>query len=228
MSARSRSLGPLGSGTPWRRFAAAAGPVLSGPGGRHDLAYQPAGLRPVAARFSRCAPDTAHCEAWGSGAEEFIDQLPALLGADDDAADFVPRDPTVAAAHRRLPNLRLGRTGQVLEAVLPAVIEQRVPGAEAFRSWRLLVTRYGTRPRSGAGRDAGAAVGGCMAGHSVLGVSPRQRRSRAGTDGRGLRAAGVGTATACHAARGGGPGRADELARRRGVDCRRDRATRVR
>nr|WP_085979855.1 DNA-3-methyladenine glycosylase [Mycobacterium marinum] len=102
------------------------------------------GSGPVAARFSRCAPDTAHCQAWGSGAEEFIDRLPALLGADDDAADFVPRDPTVAAAHRRLPNLRLGRTGQVLEAVLPAVIEQRVPGAEAFRSWRLLVTRYGT------------------------------------------------------------------------------------
>ncbi|MXI82107.1 hypothetical protein GR254_24860, partial [Mycobacterium tuberculosis] len=37
---------------------------------------------------------------------------------------------TVAAAHRRLPNLRLGRTGQVLEALIPAVIEQRVPGAD--------------------------------------------------------------------------------------------------
>jgi 3-methyladenine DNA glycosylase/8-oxoguanine DNA glycosylase len=72
--------------------------------------------------------------------------LPALLGADDDASDFVPRDPTVAAAHRRIPHLRLGRTGLVLEALIPAIIEQRVPGADAFRSWRLLVSKYGTPP----------------------------------------------------------------------------------
>ncbi len=72
--------------------------------------------------------------------------LPAMLGADDDASDFVPRDPTVAAAHRRVPHLRLGRTGQVLEALIPAVIEQRVPGADAFRSWRVLLTKYGTPP----------------------------------------------------------------------------------
>ncbi|WP_430515945.1 DNA-3-methyladenine glycosylase family protein, partial [Mycobacterium tuberculosis] len=39
----------------------------------------------------------------------------------------------------------LGRTGQVLEALIPAVIEQRVPGADAFRSWRLLVSKYGTQ-----------------------------------------------------------------------------------
>jgi 3-methyladenine DNA glycosylase/8-oxoguanine DNA glycosylase len=84
--------------------------------------------------------------AWGSGAAEFLDALPALLGADDDASDFVPRDPTVAAAHRRVPHLRLGRTGRVLEALIPAVLEQRVPGADAFRSWRVLVTKFGTAP----------------------------------------------------------------------------------
>ncbi|QUR65897.1 DNA-3-methyladenine glycosylase family protein [Mycobacterium spongiae] len=99
---------------------------------------------PVAARISRTAPDAAHCIAWGNGAEEFVDVVPAMLGADDDPSDFVPREPTVAAAHRRLPNLRLGRTGHVLEALIPAVIEQRVPGAAAFRSWRVLVTKYGT------------------------------------------------------------------------------------
>ncbi|MGH3967987.1 MAG: DNA-3-methyladenine glycosylase family protein, partial [Mycobacterium sp.] len=38
----------------------------------------------------------------------------------------------------------LGRTAQVLEALIPAVIQQRVPGADAIRSWRVLVTRYGT------------------------------------------------------------------------------------
>jgi hypothetical protein len=27
------------------------------------------------------APDVAQCEAWGRGAEEFVEMLPALLGA---------------------------------------------------------------------------------------------------------------------------------------------------
>jgi 3-methyladenine DNA glycosylase/8-oxoguanine DNA glycosylase len=82
--------------------------------------------------------------AWGGGAQEFIEMLPAMLGADDDASDFEPLDPIVAAAHRRVPHLRLGRTGRVLEALIPAIIEQRVPGADAFRSWRVLVSKHGT------------------------------------------------------------------------------------
>ncbi|OBI46022.1 3-methyladenine DNA glycosylase [Mycobacterium kyorinense] len=101
---------------------------------------------PVTARISRAASNAVEGTAWGSGAAEFLEGLPALLGADDDASDFLPRDPTVAAAHRRIPHLRLGRTGQVLEALIPAVLEQRVPGADAFRSWRVLVTKFGTPP----------------------------------------------------------------------------------
>jgi 3-methyladenine DNA glycosylase/8-oxoguanine DNA glycosylase len=96
------------------------------------------------ARISRAAPDTVDCTAWGSGAEEFLDALPAMLGAHDDPSDFAPVDPIVAEAHRRVPHLRLGRTDQVMEALVPAIIEQRVPGKDAFRAWRLLVTRYGT------------------------------------------------------------------------------------
>jgi 3-methyladenine DNA glycosylase/8-oxoguanine DNA glycosylase len=99
---------------------------------------------PVTARISRAAPNAAHCMAWGGGAPEFIEMLPAMLGADDDASDFEPRDPVVAAAHQRVPHLRLGRTGRVLEALIPAIIEQRVPGADAFRSWRVLVSKHGT------------------------------------------------------------------------------------
>jgi 3-methyladenine DNA glycosylase/8-oxoguanine DNA glycosylase len=98
----------------------------------------------VTARISRAAPDAVECTTWGSGAEEFLDALPAMLGAQDDASDFVPTDPIVAAAHQRVRHLRLGRTGRVLEALIPAVVEQRVPGADAFRAWRLLVTRFGT------------------------------------------------------------------------------------
>ncbi len=99
---------------------------------------------PVTARISRTAPNAAHCVAWGGGAPEFVERLPAMLGLEDDASNFVPRDPTVAAAHHRVPHLRLGRTGLVLEALIPAIIEQRVPGADAFRAWRLLVSKYGS------------------------------------------------------------------------------------
>ena len=99
---------------------------------------------PVTARISRTAADTVHCQAWGEGAEEFVANLPALLGADDDASGFRPEHPTIAQAHSRVPHLRLGRTGRLLEAIIPAVLEQRVQGVEAFRSWRLLVTKYGT------------------------------------------------------------------------------------
>ena len=99
---------------------------------------------PVTARISRADTHTVVCQAWGEGAEEFTEALPALLGADDDATGFTPSHPTVAAAAARVPHLRIGRTGRVLEALIPAVLEQRVPGIDAFRSWRLLVSRYGT------------------------------------------------------------------------------------
>jgi 3-methyladenine DNA glycosylase/8-oxoguanine DNA glycosylase len=98
---------------------------------------------PVTARISRSAPHTVDCEAWGEGAAEFCDGLPQLLGRDDDVSGFAPDEPTIAAAHRRVPHLRLGRTGRVLEALVPAVLEQRVPGKDAFGAWRHLVTRFG-------------------------------------------------------------------------------------
>ena len=143
-SGRSRFPGRPASGTPWRHFAGAPGSVLSGPG---DGTIWRTSLPPtgsVTARIRRAAADAVHCEAWGGGAEEFLEMLPALLGSEDDASDFVPPHPTVADAHRQVPHLRLGHTGLVLEALIPAIIEQRVPGADAFRSWRVLVSNYGT------------------------------------------------------------------------------------
>ncbi|BBW99773.1 3-methyladenine DNA glycosylase [Mycolicibacterium moriokaense] len=98
---------------------------------------------PVTARITKSAPDTVECEAWGCGATEFTESLPRQLGYDDDASDFVPAEPTIAAAHRRVPYLRLGRTDRVLEALVPAVLEQRVYGKDARRAWRSLVTKYG-------------------------------------------------------------------------------------
>jgi 3-methyladenine DNA glycosylase/8-oxoguanine DNA glycosylase len=99
---------------------------------------------PVTARLTRVGVDTVTAQMWGLGAAEFADGLPAYLGADDDASDFVPTHPVVADSWRRARHLRLGRTGLVLEALIPAVIEQRVQGADAFRAFRILVTKFGT------------------------------------------------------------------------------------
>jgi 3-methyladenine DNA glycosylase/8-oxoguanine DNA glycosylase len=98
----------------------------------------------VTARITKSERNVVDCEAWGDGAEEFTARLPALLGAHDDASGFAPVEPTIAAAHRSVPHLRLGRTDRVLEAIIPAVLEQRVAGKDAFRAWRLLVNKFGT------------------------------------------------------------------------------------
>jgi 3-methyladenine DNA glycosylase/8-oxoguanine DNA glycosylase len=98
---------------------------------------------PVTARITKSAVDTVDCEAWGTGATEFTERLPAQLGARDDPSGFAPDDPTLAAAHQRFPHLRLGRTDRVLESLIPAVLEQRVYGKDARRAWRALVTKFG-------------------------------------------------------------------------------------
>lgn len=98
---------------------------------------------PVTARIAPSARDVVDCEAWGSGAREFVECFPAWLGAHDDPTGFAPAEPTIAAAHRAVPHLRLGRTDRVMEALIPAILEQRVAGKDAFRAWRLLVTKYG-------------------------------------------------------------------------------------
>ncbi|MFF5255860.1 DNA-3-methyladenine glycosylase family protein [Streptomyces leeuwenhoekii] len=82
-------------------------------------------------------------EAWGPGAEWLLHHLPRLLGADDDPSAFAPRHRLLATVRHRRPGLRLGRTGLVLESLIPSVLEQKVTTDEAYRAWRLLVRRYG-------------------------------------------------------------------------------------
>jgi 3-methyladenine DNA glycosylase/8-oxoguanine DNA glycosylase len=87
--------------------------------------------------------------AWGPGAEWLLDGLPELLGGADDPASFDPAHPVLRAATARLRGLRIGRTRRVFEALVPAVLEQKVPGGEARRAWRYLLRRFG-EPAPGA------------------------------------------------------------------------------
>ena len=99
-----------------------------------------------------CAWSTARStpEAWGPGADRVLHGVPGLIGLHDDPASFVPAHPLVARLHRRSPGLRIGRTGAVVEALVPSILEQKVTGFEARRAHRRLVLSYG-RPAPGPG-----------------------------------------------------------------------------
>ncbi|GIH22059.1 3-methyladenine DNA glycosylase [Acrocarpospora phusangensis] len=99
-----------------------------------------------------------HATAWGPGAEWLLETVPELLGAHDDGLGFAEMireaesspDASVRARAAfvgelavRHPGLRIGRTGRVFEALVPAVLEQKVVGREAWQAWRWLVRKYG-------------------------------------------------------------------------------------
>jgi 3-methyladenine DNA glycosylase/8-oxoguanine DNA glycosylase len=89
---------------------------------------------------------TIHALAWGPGGAWLLASLPALLGADDDLSGFEPVHPLVREMLRQHPGLRIGRSARVFEALIPAVLEQKVVGSEATRAWRLLLRRFGGAP----------------------------------------------------------------------------------
>ncbi len=154
-----RTLAPLrrGSGDPTLRF---------GPGEIWRTSLTPAG--PVTLWLSAAAGRSGiQAAAWGSGAEWAVAQVPELLGAHDDwtylddmlgsadtSAFRVPPvagtgypqpdpHPLLLRSRRSAPGLRIPRTAMVFESLVPAVLEQRVVGADARQSWRQLVTKFG-------------------------------------------------------------------------------------
>lgn len=92
----------------------------------------------------RFAAGRVRVSAWGPGAERTAAAVPRTLGADDPADSFEPGDHAlVADLHRRTPWLRLGGTGRTWDALVPAVLEQKVTTVEAHRVWRELLRLAG-------------------------------------------------------------------------------------
>jgi 3-methyladenine DNA glycosylase/8-oxoguanine DNA glycosylase len=83
-------------------------------------------------------------QAWGPGGEWAGRAAPRWLGAQDRTDGFdAAAHPLVARLHRSSPWLRLGTTGRVWDALVPAVLEQKVTGLEAHRTWRELLRLAG-------------------------------------------------------------------------------------
>jgi len=119
---------------------AGAGEAGAGEAGAGEAGAGVAGTREAGAGE---AGTLVAARAWGPGADWALAALPDLLGASDEPAGFRPEHPLLREAVRRYPGFRVGRSGRVLEALVPAVLEQKVVGLEAFRSWRLLLRRFG-------------------------------------------------------------------------------------
>lgn len=115
-----------GAGALWRTFHTPDGPGLL--------------------KLTRPSPAAVRAQAWGAGAGWLIEHAAGLLGAYDNATDFVPSHPVVVEAARRRTGWRIGRSDLVNDALVATILEQKVTGIEAHRSWRELVMRFGTAP----------------------------------------------------------------------------------
>ncbi|RJQ83245.1 DNA-3-methyladenine glycosylase family protein [Amycolatopsis panacis] len=128
-------LGPLSRGRGSLNFRAHRGVwwlAANTPGGKGTLAL----LR---------RPDgVVEAASWGDGADFLLAGVPALLGAEDDDTGFVAHHEVLAQARHEHPGLRLGSTGRVWDALVLAVLEQKVTGKEAIRSWARLCRWFGT------------------------------------------------------------------------------------
>lgn len=124
--------------------------------GRHwRVLHTPTGPATVRV-LPRPQAGTVEADAWGDGADWALDQLPQLLGADDDPTGFEPRPehPVLAGAWHVHRHWRVGRGGVVWQALPSAIIEQKVTGQEAFGAQRRLARRFGT-PAPGPAADLG-------------------------------------------------------------------------
>ena len=84
--------------------------------------------------------------SWGPGATWAVEQAPDLLGFNDDPSALealAPPHRLVAELARRFAGVRLPRSGRIVEALVPAVLEQKITGEEARQVYRSLIRVHG-------------------------------------------------------------------------------------
>ena len=101
---------------------------------------------PATGRYRLAGTGKVAVEAWGPGSAWLLEHAPDLLGCGDDVDGFdavAGRHPVVHRVARERAGVRMPRSRAVYEALLPAVLSQKVTGLEAKRAWRGLVQRWG-------------------------------------------------------------------------------------
>ncbi|GIF05941.1 3-methyladenine DNA glycosylase [Actinoplanes siamensis] len=82
----------------------------------------------------------------GPGAAWVVERADAIAGLRDDVAEFpalAVRHPVVARLARTFSGVRMPATGQVFPRLLRAILEQKVTGNEAHRSYRAICRYFG-------------------------------------------------------------------------------------
>lgn len=95
--------------------------------------------------------------AWGKGAAWSLAAAADLLGVHDSLTGFESHHDLVRAGMRLRAGWRITRTRLVMQSLVPAIIEQRVTGKEAFAGHARLVRRFG-EPAPGPGEGLGLRV----------------------------------------------------------------------
>jgi 3-methyladenine DNA glycosylase/8-oxoguanine DNA glycosylase len=140
------------AGAIWRTSLTPEGPatirVLPGrPSAQPGPSPAPPGEAPDEAGEGPGPATLVRAQSWGPGAGWLLDALPGALGLYDDVSGFsAGAHPVIRDAARRHPGLRIGRSGRLMEALVPAILEQKVVVLEAHRAWRVLLAKYGTQP----------------------------------------------------------------------------------
>lgn len=114
-------------------------PVMIGPDGAWWSTRTPIGVGTM--YLHRTGPISVEGQAWGPGAAWLLEQLPRLLGDDDDITGFEPQGP-LRRLWRRHPH-RLSRTDRPWDALVGAILGQKVQVSRAVRARRALAQRFG-------------------------------------------------------------------------------------
>lgn len=85
----------------------------------------------------------ADAEGYGPGAEWLVEHAPDLVGAHDRPEDFVTDHPLVRDLARRSLDLRIAKTSRVFEAIVPAILGQKVTTIASRRSLGGLLRKFG-------------------------------------------------------------------------------------
>ncbi|MBT8241911.1 MAG: DNA-3-methyladenine glycosylase 2 family protein [Acidimicrobiia bacterium] len=116
----------------------AKNPVMIGPDGNLWTTRTPIGS---ATLYLKRRGRYAEGSAWGDGAEWMLEQMPSLLGLRDDLTGFEPTG-KVAQAFVRRP-FRLSRTDRPWDALVGAILGQKVQVTRAVQSRRAIARRFG-------------------------------------------------------------------------------------